>query len=183
MSYYLRSLLTKESLYALLVLMLLATSGASVRANPLVSVLPNGPFDCQIGDHFEMFTGTYGDWYCAGTSFSQSGNILTVSSLLYGSEPWEDTPGTFVFDLSHLTFDAGPTGPLAATTATSSVTAARYPFPPYEYETFNITATLFVSGVPFPDVSSSTTVPEPASFGLIAFPVLLMIGLRKERHS
>lgn len=181
MSYSVTRFAAKGTFYALSALASLAISGSSVRANQLVSVLPNGPFDCPIGDHFEMFTGTYGDWYCTGNSFSRSGNILTVNSALYGSEAWENTVGTFVFDLSHLTFDPdlmGP-GPLAVTSATTSITAATYPFPPYFFETFNITATLFLSGVPFPDSSSPTAVPEPASFGLIALPVLLMICFRK----
>jgi hypothetical protein len=181
MIHALRFFATKRSLFTLSALALLAISGSSVRADQLVSVLPNGPFDCPIGDHFEMFTGTYGDWYCAGNSFTQSRNILAVNTLLYGPEPWEDITATFVFDLSHLTFDPDTTGPgpLAAISATSSITAATYPFPPYFYETLNITETLFVGGVPFPDTSSSTTVPEPASVALIALPVLGMAFFRR----
>ena len=171
MSYSLKPFITRGSLYALSALSLLVFSGASLHADTL-SVLPISADGCYSLDNHYAFIDEIGFW-CMGGTFTQSGNTMTVSAGLIGPDPWQDTGGTWTFDLSTVESDGSG---FAYTTATAPV-RIQWDIDGHDIESVSVPGTLYVAGVPIP--SDPTSVPEPASFGLIALPVLLMIGFRE----
>lgn len=122
-----------------------------------------------------MYTGEGESFGCGafGSSYTQAGDLVTVTSELIAPDPWMDGVGTWTFDLSHLTI-AGDTAFAWDTENVTSLMTDPY-YDPYnssygEHVTYPITATLYVAGVPLDDPPAS--VPEPASYALVAAPLL-----------
>jgi hypothetical protein len=152
-----------------------------VRADALLSVLPPEPNDtCAVGP-YAMYTGEgslCGFRDAIETSYTQSGDIVTVTSGVQAGDPWMDGIGTWTFDLSHLYISGDSAEAFAWGDATSLGTDPHWDSPTYgEYVTYPVHATLYVAGVPLDPPAS---VPEPASFALAAAPLLLLaMRLRK----
>jgi hypothetical protein len=164
-------------------LLLLSAVLFSARLLPAatLSVLPPQPNDtCAVGP-YAMYTGSgvsFGCGFNGDISYTQSGNIVTVTSELLAPDPWMDGIGAWTFDLSHLYISGDSAEAFAWGDATSLMTDPHWDSPTYgEYVTYPVHATLYVAGVPLDPPAS---VPEPASFALAAAPLLLLaMRLRK----